>query len=394
MLMSRSTILLAALLQSAAAVKSSSHAPLLKHNARNHLPTTPRFLGSGDNSGGDGDDGSDEAEDEEVSMDVSFLKKYSVMYENCFADNRQVTFKLCESDHDCKHDKCSDGGEYVVDFDFFLDAFTELQLGAKEYACEMMRESCIADGWSEDAEDFDVCYQYKGSIAGANYTYCLSNTNEDWKLQSYLDCTEVELSDGSIKYAAPYCDSSDAYSIYMGLYDDADCSEKTEFGDDDDDGVQELLENESFAFMPFMKELEGGKAVIEEECGKCREHGLDQDQNGGDDYDDEDEVIQQCEELYLSTTDKCETKYMNSDAHTIDQSGCAGIITMQKAESHFTSRSSNSYVVKKSRAPELIGWTALGLAATFAVVGGGYYAYKKSNNAPMETGDVKTTPLV
>lgn len=389
------TVALAALIQNTAAV---AIAPF--ENVKNNNAQTPRFLGSGDSSGGDSSGGDDEGDDGDYSADLSFLRHYNIMYENCFAADNIVTFKLCPNGHSCRHDECDDGGEYMVDFDFFLDAFTELQLGAKEYACEMMREKCIADGfYSDDSDNFDLCYQYQGHLAGGgsyDYSYCMSNTNEDFELQSYLGCRSLSLN-GTSYYTAPYCDDSDAFSIYMGLFQDDACSERAEL---DEEEVEELLAGDDLPFMPFMKELDGD-VVISNECANCREHGLDQDKNGGDDADDEDEVIQQCEELYEVTADsdysggRCETYYMNDEEHAIDQSGCSTIGSMKQQESHFTSRNDSNYVVRKNRAPQLIGMLILGIAATVIVVGGAYVVYKKARgNSGLEGTAVNTTPLV
>jgi hypothetical protein len=72
----------------------------------------------------------------EEDNDYSWMSGYTLKYENCFADKGMVSFRLCPRDNSCQSG-CSEGGQYLVDFWFFLDAFSEAQMGAREYACEM-----------------------------------------------------------------------------------------------------------------------------------------------------------------------------------------------------------------------------------------------------------------
>lgn len=227
----------------------------------------------------------------------SWMSGYSLKYENCFANDGVATFRLCPEDDSCKSG-CSGGASYSVDFLFFVDAFTEAQLGAREYACEMTRENC-------DDDDEDTCY------ANAGLDYCIDNDDEDeFDIQEYLECAQFD--DGDY-YVGPFCSSEDAYSIYLGLYTDEYCS---------------VLADEGTFYELYGYELPySSTSIIETECARCREHALDQDQNEGD-QEDEDDVIEQCEELYEGSA-KCEEEI---DVEYADTSGCSYIEQLEEDE--------------------------------------------------------------
>ena len=198
-----------------------------------------------------------------------------------------VSFRLCPQGDTCESG-CEGGGQYLVDFDFFLDAFTEAQLGAREYACEMVRENC------EDDEEED-CYQE----AGMNY--CMDNEDE-FDVQEYLECREY----GENLYIGPYCSSDDAFSIHLGMFTDQYCT----YPADD----SEFYDVEGYV-LPYSATAQ--YSIIEDECANCREHGAQQDQNEGDQAD-EDDVLEQCEELY-GNSNKCES---DLDVENPDTSSC------------------------------------------------------------------------
>jgi len=237
----------------------------------------------------------EDAEEEEV--DYSWMSGYTVKYENCFADKGVVSFRLCPADDKCESG-CQNGGQYLVDFDFFLDAFTEAQLGAREYACEMVRENCEYD-------DEDECYQN-------GYSYCMDD-DDQWDIQEYLECKEY--ADGL--YIGPYCSSSDAVSIHLGMFTDEYCSVPA-----DDSAFSDI---EGYV-LPYSATAE--YSIIEDECANCREHGAEQDQNDGDQAD-EDDVLEQCEELYGDSS-KCET---DLDVENPDTSACGYLEQAYEEES-------------------------------------------------------------
>lgn len=229
--------------------------------------------------------------------DVSWMSAYSLVYENCSRSDNVVSFRLCPSENSCNVG-CSNGADYVVDLAVFVDAFTEAQLGAKEYRCEMARENCEYD---DDA----LCYQ------DASLDYC-DNANEDengFNLQEYLECKKIS----DEYYVGPYC-SEDNYNIYLGVFEDEACST--------------IVESNVFAEvmgydLPFSSD-----SIVSNECANCKEHFLEVDQNGGDDKEDDDDVLEQCEELY-GRSSKCET---DLDVENPDDGACEYIETIQASE--------------------------------------------------------------
>jgi len=267
--------------------------------------------------------------DLEDANEIAFLHKFNVLYQNCFADTDVISYKLCPDHRGCRNG-CYYSGEYTIDFYEFLDAFTELQLKAHQYKCEMIRENCEDD-------DNAACYKASG-----HYNECMreDQDNKIYKLQQYLGgCTQYE--EYSI-WVKPYC--HDSINIYLGVYSDNTCQQEYNTTDWDADSM-----GEEFPEIPFS--LSSNKPIIKDQCAKCREHGKQEDKNGGDDADDEDKVIEQCEQLYEDRTLSCETKamYLNAgydnDQIYPDESGCYYIQQLQTEDEYFQVQSTR-YVRK------------------------------------------------
>jgi len=338
------------------------------------------------------EDGEEVEDDEEV--DYQFLSNYNVLYANCFvgdysdADNviePAASFRLCPSNEDCVSN-CTSGGIYTANFYEFVDAFTELQLGAREYACEMVRESCEQAYYDneeeadydneEEDDDFDYnCYINAGTAAGdaSMYEYCIDNENEEFQLQEYLECEQFDDfvdADGNALYIGPYC--SDSIQIYIGVFSDEYCTEKV--GDP----------NEYEGYEQFQYTASGGTSIIIEdddqrECARCREHALEQDQNAND-KEDEDETLEQCEELYANTVNSCET-YMADGIKS--QNGCETISDMELYEDGFQAREINDEIVRSTFfvAIQVIFWA--GFAGFGLYVFRGEGKSKRSKSAEM-----------
>lgn len=230
--------------------------------------------------------------------DYSWMNGYSVLYENCFPNQKLASFRLCPADSSCRAD-CSGAGEYLLDLATFIDAFTEAQLGGREYRCEMARENCAYD---DDA----LCFTEENGLA-----YCQENEDE-FDLQEYLECKEFD----DNYYIGPYC-AEDNFNIHLGLFTDEDCSVPA--GED-------VSFEETYGYV-LEYSAEAEVSIVADECAECREHHNDQDQDE-DDQEDEDDVIEQCEELYAYST-KCES----SGVGLSDETGCSYIKELQKADS-------------------------------------------------------------
>jgi len=312
--------------------------------------------------------------DEGEEVDYSFLSSYNVLYQNCFkgdytdADNIKeptVSFQLCPSKDDCISG-CTGGGTYTANFNYFLDAYTELQLGAREYACEMVRESCEAANYynnedDEDDEDDEDCYINAGIAAGNQdmYNYCFNEENEELNLQEYLECKQLEVDDdnGDALYIGPYC--SDSIQIYIGIFSDEYCTVKV--GDPNDYYYDEQMQ---------YTEARGTSIIIQDdnhsECARCTEHALEQDQNAND-KEDEDDTLEQCEELYANTVNRCENEMEYGDD---DQDACEIIEEMKQSEEGYQSRDIQN--VQNS-----MGF--VGIQAIFWVALAGFVLYMGSN---------------
>eukprot|EP00339_Tiarina_fusa_P026862 CAMPEP_0117000366 /NCGR_PEP_ID=MMETSP0472-20121206/2732_1 /TAXON_ID=693140 ORGANISM="Tiarina fusus, Strain LIS" /NCGR_SAMPLE_ID=MMETSP0472 /ASSEMBLY_ACC=CAM_ASM_000603 /LENGTH=335 /DNA_ID=CAMNT_0004700035 /DNA_START=59 /DNA_END=1066 /DNA_ORIENTATION=+ len=272
--------------------------------------------------------------DGEADNDYAWMKDYNLMYGNCFSDDNVATFRLCPAESTCQ-EGCQNGAEYVTDLAFFIDAFTEAQLGAREYRCEMARENC-------DVDDDATCYQ------AANLDYC-DDANEDdngFDLQEYLEC--VEIGENGY-YVGPYC-ADDSTSIYLGVFEDDDCSKAADLA---------IFEDEMGFELPY-----SGVSIVANECARCKEHGDQQDQNGGDDEEDEDDILEQCEQLY-EDSNKCETYLGTDDA---DESGCDYIKELQDSAGVGSSNGAS----KRSRRRRV--WGIIVLLILLAV--GGYFIYR------------------
>lgn len=304
---------------------------------------TPRFLE---------EDGEAAQNDNGIQQN---LANYNVLYQNCFTGSNEISFKLCERGHGhgCSQKKCDSLGEYVVDFNQFLDSFTEMKLGASEYACEMVRENCDGD----DDNALAQCYE------NAGYNYCVQEDDDAFELQRYLECVEFD----EDYYIGPYC--ADTTNVYLGFFTDEDCTvaagvTASDLGYDD---------------MPYTRE--SGVSILEKECERCREHANENNQNGGDDNDDEDNVIEQCEELYEYST-KCEVADNGNN-------NCEYIESLKSAEGWgFQQR--GSFVVKS-----WLGW-AVGISLILLLVGVAYYvsSKKKKSAAAAEETSSKKKPFL
>ena len=141
--------------------------------------------------------------DQQEERDITFIANYSIRYLGCHSliqvlagenqnnkNNQQqsmlyaehlVRFALCPTAGNCG--KCEGGGEYVMNMETFVDAFTEAKLTAAEYACETVREACDC----ENANDDDVCEA--ACYEDAGLTNCVNDENQqEFEVQRYLEC--------------------------------------------------------------------------------------------------------------------------------------------------------------------------------------------------------------
>ena len=253
------------------------------------------------------------------NQDISWLVNYNVVYVQCSSTTQSVLYKICpRSDssggrNSCSVD-CENGAEYLASLADFVDSFTEAQMEARAYRCEVARENCEFD---DDA----LCYD---SSSGYDLSYCQNDWDEALDIQEWLECKEMEGDgdeDGNKYYVGPYC-ASDNYNLHLGVFTDEDCTVKA----DDDSAYGNANEG---ATLPYSAETgeslvgsnSGNNVEDNAHCASCKEHALEQDKNDGD-QEDEDDVLEQCEDLYGYTYAKCESDLGIDNA---DESDCETI---------------------------------------------------------------------
>mmetsp|Transcript_13928 Transcript_13928/g.23144 ORF Transcript_13928/g.23144 Transcript_13928/m.23144 type:complete len:324 (+) Transcript_13928:150-1121(+) len=291
--------------------------------------------------------------------DMSWMNGYTVMYENCFHTDNVVSFRLCPEGDKCEAG-CSGGGEYVIDLNFFVDAFTEAQMGAHEYKCEMVRENCEYD-------DEDVCYQE----AGMNDCVDANEDENGFDVQEWMECNQLD----DNYYVGPYC-SEDNFNIYLGVFTDAYCTTQ----------VSSTTFYDTYGYvLPY-----SNSAIIAKECANCREHAADQDQNGGDDADDEDDVLEQCEELYWGAS-KCEE---NLDVDYPDVSSCNYISELQSEESVIAGSAKSTNATSAATMGAFIGLGVVGLMLCCCCAGWMYFPRKRGATTPDDGESNKSNNLL
>jgi hypothetical protein len=154
--------------------------------------------------------------------DITFVADYSIRYLGCHslisvaagnANNNKnndqgnllytthlARFALCPTSN-CN--KCEGGGEYAMNMETFVDAYTEALLTEQEYACETVREGCDC----ENANDDEVCESACYATAGLDYCENDDN-NENFEVQRYLECKR--------KYSTCYCVFSPGSAFLTG----------------------------------------------------------------------------------------------------------------------------------------------------------------------------------
>ena len=250
----------------------------------------------------------------EDNQDISWLANYNVVYEACFHSEQSVVYRLCprydnygNSNNNGNNDNgannknrrnscavdCDNGAEYLAHLADFVDAFTEAQMEARAYRCEYARENC-------EYEDDNLCFDSN------ELQYCQEDWGDAMEVQEWLECQEIEgdAEEGVQYYVGPYC-GEDNYGIHLGVFTDEDCTERA-----DDNSA---FYNANGYDLPYSEESGdslvgtqvGNNVETNTQCASCKEHALEQDKNEGD-QEDEDDVLEQCEDLYEFTFTKCE----------------------------------------------------------------------------------------
>lgn len=134
----------------------------------------------------------------------------------------------------------------------------------------MARENC--GDYDADDQELVQCY------TGYNAKNC--EDENEFDLQEYLECNQY----GDDEYfVGPYC-AEDGASIFLGYFTEETCTTQASEG---------LFEQTYGATLEY-----SDYSIVADSCANCREHG--EHQNDGD-AEDEDDVLEQCEDLYRAS---------------------------------------------------------------------------------------------
>jgi hypothetical protein len=305
----------------------------------------------------------DQAEEE----DITWVVGYSIKFQGCHhisqwndeADGeddvrimtkRLVRFRLCPTT-DCSAANAggcdSAYGEYIIDMNTYLEAYVNALENYNEWRCEYIAAMvCDCEDGDDKGDDFDAdlcewdCFVENGveEICAENNPYEEDGENEAeeaFQLEEYMECARWEVDNGRRKldqaeeveyYMGPYCAESGG-TIFLGIFTDDSCSTFA-----DEYGGKELYKTVTGTDLPY-----GEASVLDMECFSCKEPA--DINNDGNDAEDEDEVIEMCEQLYTQAG-KCETNLATGG--TLNTNACTYMEGIKIVRSNGTITKSSS----------------------------------------------------
>mmetsp|Transcript_18861 Transcript_18861/g.34127 ORF Transcript_18861/g.34127 Transcript_18861/m.34127 type:complete len:390 (-) Transcript_18861:145-1314(-) len=280
--------------------------------------------------------------DQNQEVDYTWVAGYSIKFQGCHqisqwnaeADGeedvkiqtkRLVRFRLCP-EGSCSTENaggCDSGyGEYILDMNIFLEAWLQAEQEHFELLCEQ-----YAYTQCQNNDDEDTClWDYLTSIGMDPYKCVDKNPyneeegeEEAFEWADYMECAKYEFQNNNRRqldqaeeveyFMGPYC-ADNGGAIYLGLFTDDQC---TIFADDYG-GKETFYTNSAGTDMPFY-----ATSVIDYDCISCKEP--QEDNNGGDDAQDADEVIDFCEQIYQQAG-KCETGLSSAGISNLNENAC------------------------------------------------------------------------
>lgn len=273
--------------------------------------------------------------EDDGEVDFTWVSNFSIKFQGCHhisqwndeADEdedvrietkRLIRFRLCPS-NECSPDKAggcdSNYGDYVIDMNTFLESYYDALQNYNEYRCEYTANVlCDCEDGDDKGDDFDAelceydCYVEHGiadTCAENNpYEDDDQEQEEEFDVADYVECKEANFDNDrrrrledqeeeEIEYfIGPYC-AEQGGAIFMGLFTDETC---TSFADEY--GGEETYSSLAGKSLPYSSE-----SLISMDCVSCKEP--EDYNNDGDDEEDEDQVIEMCEEIYEGAG-KCE----------------------------------------------------------------------------------------
>ena len=283
---------------------------------------------------------------DEDEVDITWVSNFSIKFQGCHhisqwndeADEeedvrietkRLIRFRLCPSD-ECSPDKAggcdSDYGDYVIDMNTFLESYYDALENYNEYRCEYTSQVlCDCENGDDKGDDFDeeICeydcyveYGIEDICSDKNpYQDDEQEKDEEFDLANYVECQQAKFENNNEErrrldeeeeieyYIGPYC-AEQGGAIFLGLFTDDTC---TSFADNY--GGANTYSSLAGSSLPYSED-----SLISMDCISCKEpEGYN---NDGDDAQDDDEVIEMCEQIYEGAG-KCEqgleaTGYLSS----------------------------------------------------------------------------------
>ena len=376
-------------------------------NVASHV--TPAFLG-GERAADGADDSSlvqrlissaRRVEDQQKNgggVDFDWVADFSVKFQGChhitqwesgdgdaassrLSTRRLVRFRFCPNGSCALEGTsgCDSGyGDYVIDMAAYLEAYLGYKLGRQERHCQFYQyyicgcadadneEYCLYDCFM--ANDMDYCVE--------DNPYVDDDNDEDkFEVYNYLECAEWYPANGNERrhrrrledgnddendeedryYIGPYC-SDGGEDIFLGLFTDEFC---TNFAPDD------LYLSVIGEDLPHSTE-----SVVGQECTSCKEPQdpgeKNYDDDNCDDQEDEDLVVEMCEQLYTKAG-RCESSLL-SVVDEPDETACnyiQGISIMRR----------DGVVVQASNAGSGIFPALIGIFCTSFILLTGYVYY-------------------
>jgi len=275
-------------------------------------------------------------------VDYSYVANYSIKFQGCNDvsqwnngdddDNGAriktvhfARFRLCPTDS-CDNDSaigCTSGfGDYIVDLNTFVQSYLEDKQQTEEYNCQYLQDnSCDCDNDNVDDEDgcLNTCY------ANAGLDYCIENEDEDeqFQVQDYAQCAQFEYdqnddenrrrldeAEEEVQYfIGAYCGSEDG-DIRLGFFSDDTCTQESSTS----------YYSLTGSSLPYSDE-----SIVSTKCISCKEPADNNANQDDNEAEDEDQVKEICEEMYMYAG-KCES-YMGIQYPT--ETGCTYIEGLQ-----------------------------------------------------------------
>lgn len=273
-------------------------------------------------------------------IDFTWVADFSIKFQGCHHVNqwneeadgeedvriqtkRLIRFRLCPTDT-CSSESASgctsEYGDYIIDMNTFLEAYYQAVDNVNEYKCEYTAQmlcDCEDDDGKGDDFDRDIC-EYDCYVANGIEDICADRNpynddeeeeEEQFQLADYVECARAEFDNGDnnnrrldqnqqeeVEYfVGPYC-AEQGGAIYLGLFMDDTC---TTFADEDG-GANTYLALSGGSELPYAEQ-----SIVHMDCISCKEPEEVNNDGNQNDQQDEDQVIEMCEQIY-ATAGKCE----------------------------------------------------------------------------------------